>query len=272
VVSDVQAVVEALGLDRFAMLAWLGGTPFAVTYASRHGSRLSHLVLHAAYLRGWLKRDVGAGERSAVDALVEQVAGGWDIKDPIVRRAITSSFIPESTPAQQAWFDEALRASSFGTDAARRLRTRLNSDVRDLAPRVACPTIVLNSEGDTNPPFAEGRLAASLIPGAHFVSLPSRNHVVLPHEAAWSRWVAEVEAFLEARALPGSAFAKLSTRERDLAMLISEGLDNAQIAARLSISEKTVRNHITRIFAKLNVATRAQAIVLAHNAGLGRTP
>ena len=54
-------------------------------------------------------------------------------------------------------------------------------------------------------------------------------------------------------------------------MLIAEGLDNAQIAARLSIGEKTVRNHITRIFAKLGVETRAQAIVLAHKSNLGST-
>ncbi len=272
VVSDVHAVVEALGLDRFAMLAWLGGTPFALTYASRFPRRVSHLVLHAAYLRGWLRREVGAGERTAVDALVDQVESGWDMKDPIVRRAITSSFIPDSTPAQQAWFDEAQRESVFGADAARRLRTRLNSDVRDLAPRIGCPTIVLNSEGDTNPPFGEGRLAASLIPGARFVALPSRNHVLLPHEAAWRRWLAEVGAFLNAPSLQGSAFAGLSAREREVAALISEGLDNAQIAARLAISEKTVRNHITRVFAKLNVETRAQAIVLAHNEGLGPRP
>jgi pimeloyl-ACP methyl ester carboxylesterase/DNA-binding CsgD family transcriptional regulator len=268
VVADVQAVVDALGLERFALLAWLGGTPFAVTYASRFPGRLSHLVLHAAYLRGWLKREVGAGERDAVDALVRQVETGWDMADPIVRRAITSSFIPDSTPAQQAWFDEAQRASAFGSDAARRLRTRLNSDVRELARAISCPTIVLNSEGDTNPPFSEGRLAASLIPGAHFVALASRNHVLLAHEPAWRRWLEELDAFLKAPALLGSPFAKLSARELDLARLIAQGLDNAQIAARLGISEKTVRNHITRIFAKLHVETRAQAIVLAHGTGL----
>jgi DNA-binding NarL/FixJ family response regulator len=268
VVDDVKAVADALGLGRFALLAWLGGTPFAITFATRHPERVGHLVLHAAYVRGWLKRDVGPRERSAVDALVKQVESGWDMADPIVRHAITSSFIPDSTAAQQAWFNDALRASAFGEDAARRLRTRLASDVRVAAARVSCPTIVLNAEQDTNPPIAEGRLAASLIPGAHFVSLRSRNHVLLAHEPAWGRWLEEVEAFLRRAAPQGSAFAKLSPRELALAALIAEGLDNAQIAARLAISEKTVRNHITRIFAKLDVQTRAQAIVLAHNEGL----
>ena len=52
VVSDLQAVVDALGLERFALLGWLGATPFVVTYANRFAQRVSRLVLHAAYLRG----------------------------------------------------------------------------------------------------------------------------------------------------------------------------------------------------------------------------
>ena len=53
-------------------------------------------------------------------------------------------------------------------------------------------------------------------------------------------------------------------------MLITEGLGNAAIGERLSISEKTVRNHITHIFDKIGVESRAQAIVLARDRGLGR--
>ena len=51
---------------------------------------------------------------------------------------------------------------------------------------------------------------------------------------------------------------------------IAQGLDNAQIAAHLGISEKTVRNNITRIFDKLAVENRSQAIVLARNNGFGK--
>jgi pimeloyl-ACP methyl ester carboxylesterase/DNA-binding CsgD family transcriptional regulator len=268
VVSDVQAVADALGLQRFALLAWLGGTPFAITYACRFPARVGHLVLHAAYVRGWLRRGVGAQERAAVEALVQQVESGWDMADPIVRHAITSSFIPDSTAAQQAWLNDALRASAHGSDAARRLRTRLESDVSGLAGRVSCPAIVLNAEHDTNPPFAEGRLAASLIPDAHFVALASRNHVLLAHEPAWTRWLEEVRAFMRQGTVRDSPFARLSPRELELAALIAGGFDNAQIAARLEIGEKTVRNHITSIFAKLGVQTRAQVIVLAHAAGI----
>ena len=63
----------------------------------------------------------------------------------------------------------------------------------------------------------------------------------------------------------------LKACELDLIELIAQGRDNSQIAAQLGVSAKTVRNHITSIFAKLGVENRAQAIVLARNAGFGTT-
>jgi len=271
VILDLHAVVEALGLERFALLALLGGTPFAVTYATRHPQRVSHLVLHAAYLRGWLNRGVSPTEREAIDALVRTVETGWEMDDPFVRQTITSSFIPAGSAAQQVWLNEAMRLSTSGFDVSRRLRVRLECDVTALAPRIGCAALVLSALHDTNPPFAEGRLAASLIPGARLIGLESRNHILLPDEPAWPRWCEEVSAFL--RAHPASpVLAALSARELELLKLMAEGLDNAQIAARLAISEKTVRNHITRVFAKMGVETRAQAIVQAHDAGLRMGP
>jgi len=67
-----------------------------------------------------------------------------------------------------------------------------------------------------------------------------------------------------------SPFPQLTDREREVLDLIAEGLDNSQIASRLYISNKTVSNHISNIFAKLHLADRAQAIVTAREAGLGR--
>jgi DNA-binding NarL/FixJ family response regulator len=67
-----------------------------------------------------------------------------------------------------------------------------------------------------------------------------------------------------------SPFPELTDREREVLDLIAGGLDNSQIASRLYISNKTVSNHISNIFAKLHLADRAQAIVAAREAGLGR--
>jgi DNA-binding NarL/FixJ family response regulator len=62
-------------------------------------------------------------------------------------------------------------------------------------------------------------------------------------------------------------FAALSPREREVLALISEGLANAEIAGRLGISDKTVRNHVSNLFDKLGVWSRAQAIVFARDRG-----
>jgi DNA-binding NarL/FixJ family response regulator len=70
--------------------------------------------------------------------------------------------------------------------------------------------------------------------------------------------------------LPEKPLPELTARERDILSLIARGHSNATIAARLYLSPNTVRNHITHIFAKLQVADRAQAIVRAREAGLGR--
>jgi DNA-binding NarL/FixJ family response regulator len=129
---------------------------------------------------------------------------------------------------------------------------------------------VLHSREDDIVPISEGHILAAGIPGAQFVELDSKNHVLLETEPAWERFCEEV---LEFMGLKGSsrgedpAFASLSPGEREVLALITEVLGNAQIAERLSISEKTVRNHASNLFDKLGVWTRAQAIVFAHDRG-----
>ena len=143
-------------------------------------------------------------------------------------------------------------------------------DVTAFAPKISCPTLVLHANGDARVPFDEGRLIASLIPGARFVPLESHNHVLLESEPAWRVWLDDVRAFLSAGTASAAAFPALTPRERDLVELIAQGRDNAQIAARLTLSEKTVKNHITSIFAKLGVENRSQAIVMCRDAGFGK--
>lgn len=70
-------------------------------------------------------------------------------------------------------------------------------------------------------------------------------------------------------AMPASPFPDLSEREREILELIAQGYANQEIAARLHITGKTVSNHISHIFNKLQVVNRAQAIVRARQAGLG---
>ena len=71
-------------------------------------------------------------------------------------------------------------------------------------------------------------------------------------------------------AAPSEVFPELTAREAEVLDLIAQGRSNAEIARRLYLSQKTVRNHVSNIFLKLQVADRSQAIVRAREAGLGR--
>ena len=202
--------------------------------------------------------------------LVKMVELGWGQENPAFRQFFTSHFIPGATLEQQQWFNELERISTSPANAVRFMEILSDIDVQELLPRVTCPTLVLHPTRDAAVPFEEGRLMAGKIPGARFVPLESANHLLLESEPAWRRFVEEVEAFLPGATGSSASFAGLTRRENELVELIAQGRDNAQIAASLGLAEKTVRNHITHIFAKLEVENRSQAIVLARNAGFGR--
>ncbi|MBT2325593.1 alpha/beta fold hydrolase [Variovorax paradoxus] len=270
--QDLETVVDAAGLDRFPMLAISQGCSLAIAYAARHPARVSHLVLQGGYARGRRKRGGGPmlDEESETQAKLMEI--GWGRADTAFRQFFTSQFLPEGTPEQHHWFNELARVSTSPANAARTLRTFDTIDVTGLLSQVHCPTLVLHATGDLRVPFDEGRRIASGIAQARFVPLQSVHHLMLEQDEVWPRWVEEVNDFLGAAdaAMDDPAIARLTAREREVLELIAQGRDNAQLAATLQLSEKTVRNHITSIFAKLEVENRSQAIVLARNAGLGR--
>jgi len=130
--------------------------------------------------------------------------------------------------------------------------------------------LILHSRNDDVIPIEEGHILAAGIRGSQFVELDSKNHILLESEPAWERFCDEVLDFTGVKdSVSGEdpAFNSLTAREREVLALITEGLGNAEIAARLSISDKTVRNHVSNVFDKLGVWSRAQAMVFAHDHG-----
>lgn len=268
-IRDLETVADAVGERRFGLLGISQGASIAIAYAVRHPERVSHLVLHGGYARGRLVRSHTPAEREEVETMTKLAELGWGKADPSFRQFFTSQFIPGGTAAQHQWFNELERISTSPANAARFMREFARIDVTDLLARVKCPTLVLHSRDDVRQPLEEGRFLAAGIPGARFVPINSGNHLLLADEPGWQRWIEEVRAFLpEAQApVQDNLLASLTPRQQELLMLIAQGRDNAQIAAALGLSDKTVRNHITAIFAKLSVDNRAQAIVRARDAG-----
>jgi len=267
--DDLEAVVAASGIERFALLGISQGASLAIAYAVRHPERVSHLILFGGYVRGRLARNPTPEHRELAHTMQSLVQLGWGGENPAFRQFFTTQFIPGGTAEQHQWWNELQRISISAGNAERFLHVLHHIDVTALMPKVTCPTLVLHATRDAVVPFAEGRLMATLIPGARFVPLESANHILLETEPAWQRFVDEFRAFLPGSTPGGDAFAGLTSREREVLELIAQGRDNAQIAAVLDLSAKTVRNHITSIFAKLEVENRAQAIVLARESGFG---
>lgn len=269
-VGDLEHVVDAAGLDRFALAGLSQGAAIATAYAARHPQRVSHLVLCGGYARGWNRRDLPPEDLAQFEMLMKLVEVGWGGADPSFRQIFTTQFMPDASVESIQAFNDMMPLSTSVQNALRIYRAFGEVDVQDAARRVACPALVTHVRGDRRVPFDEGRHLAALIPGAHFMPLESHNHLLLENEPAWQECLAAIVGFCGGAAgAKDAAFPELTAREREILELIARGLDNAQVAARLELSEKTVRNNITRIFDKMQVENRSQAIVRAREAGLG---
>ena len=270
-VRDLEAVVDASGFDRFAMMGHSQGGAIAVEYAARHPERVSHLILLGAFMRGGRRRNPTPLVTQELDMLLKLIELGWGRDDPSYRQVFAMQFMPGGTLEQINSFSEFQRKSATPENAVRIASCLMSVDVGESAKRVQCPTLILHARDDRRIPFSQAVELAENIPGARLVPIESVNHILLSHEPAFRQFFDELDAFLppSTRSRGKSALPELTPREGDVLEYLARGLDNAQIAAHLALSEKTVRNHITRVFDKLGVENRSQAIVLARNLGLG---
>jgi pimeloyl-ACP methyl ester carboxylesterase/DNA-binding CsgD family transcriptional regulator len=275
-VSDLEAVVEARGIDRFPLLGISQGAAVAVAYAARHPERVTRLILYGGYVRGWNHRQVTAQQAEEAQTLIHLMKLGWGSNNPAFRQVFASLMMPDATQEQMRWFTDLQHATTSADIAVRLRHAAYDINVADLARQVTAPTLVLHARGDVAVPAREGMIAAELIPGAEFVPLNSRNHILIEDEPAWPHFLSELRAFLGSEQTTSprpqlqSVFADLTEREREVLEFVAQGLDNADLAVRLSLSPKTVRNHVSSIFDKLNVHSRAQVIVRARDAGFGK--
>lgn len=196
-VDDLETVIDAAGIDRFALLGVSQGCSVSIAYAVRHPERVSHLVLFGGYAVGWRKRARTQAEKETGEAMLTLVRLGWGQENPAFRQLFTSQFIPGGTKEQADWFNELQRISASPEDAVRNLMATGETDVAALLAKVNVPTLVMHSRHDTRVPFESGRRMAAGIPGARFVPLESPNHLILEDEPAFPRFLEEIKSFLK---------------------------------------------------------------------------
>ena len=184
--GDLEAVADASGVTRFALLGISQGCAVAIAYAVRHPERVSHLILYGGYAVGWNKRARSAAEKEEEDAVLTLMRLGWGKENAAFRQLFTSQFIPGATKEQADWFNELQRITVSGETAARIFTAIGETDVTALLPRVSAPTLVLHAREDARVPFEAGRRMAAGIPGARFVR-PGGTQPPVPRDRAGLR-------------------------------------------------------------------------------------
>ncbi len=272
-IADLEAVVEASGLERFALLGMAQGGPVAVAYAHRHPERVSRLVLFGTYA-GFAATPES---EELEEAFTRMIQVGWARPEGRFRRVFTDMLMPAATPEQMSWVDELMRRSTSAGNAVAFRQARIGLDVTGLLPDLPMATLVLHARGDEVNPIEAGREVAGSIPGARFVTLESANHVLLEQEPATAVFMAELEAFLspdrterlviDDGAIPSPVhdgdLSLLTARERDVLALVAAGRDNREIADQLVLSVRTVERHLQTVYRKLGLSGSAQRTAAA---------
>src|SRR5262245_35856245 len=194
-VQDLETVVDAAQLDRFALLGISRGASIAIAYAVRHPERVSELVLYGGFAMG-LNHFGTPAELEARRALNSLIRLGWGLNNAAFCKVFTCRFIPRATPAHEAWFDELQRVSTSPENAAHLMDVDDGIDVRPLLRQVQVPTLVVHCDDDHAVVPERGRELAASIPGARYVSLPSANHLMMEDEPAWVIFLKELGLFL----------------------------------------------------------------------------
>ncbi len=195
-VHDLEAVVEAVGLQQFPLFAMSQAGAVAVAYTVRHPEKVSRLILYGSYARGWLRRDLTNAQIEEEQLMVDLMRVGWGRENPAFRQVFATQLYPDATTEHLHALEQQMRISTSAENAARLEREMHGIDIRSLARQVNVPTLVLHSREDASVPFEEGRLLASLIPNAEFVALESKNHILTEVEPAWSKFVTAFRRFL----------------------------------------------------------------------------
>lgn len=273
-VDDLEAVVDRLELATFPLFGMSQGAAVAAEYAIRHPERVTQLIMYAPLVTGWRNRADANSQRWL--SMEQLVLSGWGDDNMAFPSMFAHLFLPDSPPETKQWYAELQRKSASKAVASRFMGVLSELRMFPRLKKIAVPTVVIQIARDQviDPKSVIG--IAGEIPGSEFVSINSNNHVLLESEPGWQEF-----KDIFARYIPGGTaqvrpiaatdpqlLAELSKREQQILSALAKGLSNQQIAAGLFISEKTVRNHITSVFDKLGVASRAQAIVLAKESGL----
>lgn len=195
-VDDLKAVADANSLGRFPIFAASQAVPVAIRFAHRYPERVSGLVLYGGFAEGRAIRDASPDDIDE-NTLLGLIKAGWGKADSPFVNAFSSLSLPDATSEQMDSFVK-MQTETISPENAARLRQIVDRfSVKDILPSITAPTLVIHAISDAMQPIEQGRILASEIPNARYVSLESRNHIPLPQEESWAQMMRETKLFLE---------------------------------------------------------------------------
>lgn len=201
--DDLERVVEAAGLNRFALLGVSQSCPISIAYAVRHPEKVSHLILYGGFAKGWRMR----GDPHSIashEAMTTLIREGWGQDNPAFRRLFTELLIPEAKETDARSMDDLQGRTVTPENAARLHEAFGHTDVEDQLAQVRVPTLVAHVRRDAMVPLSCGLEIAAGIPGARFLELDSANHILAEDEPAFKELITEVLSFIQNQQLAAS--------------------------------------------------------------------
>jgi pimeloyl-ACP methyl ester carboxylesterase len=196
---DLDAVLDAVGAASTVLYGISEGGWTAAYYALRRPERVARLVIYGGYSRGATFRP--GYDPDEARALLTLMRKGWGRDTPEIRQIFTTAYFgTDADPALVAHFNRLQRAAADGDTAARYQESLdLRGDARDDLARLGTATLVMHCRDDRIIPFEEGRLLASVIPGAEFLPLPSATHYFPLDDELSDRMVDAIDRFTAPR-------------------------------------------------------------------------
>lgn len=259
-VRDLEAVVDAVGLERFCLYGLSMGAPIAVRYAARHPGRVERLVLVNGFATSYFTTSkVDADITAEAETLLRIAQIGWGRKTSEFRRVFATRFAPSASPQYLDAFDRMQQRANAPEMATRALEAMFRVDVKADARALRCPVLVMQVSGDQLIHPSQGRSLAGMIPGARLIPLPGDYHLPPPGDPAFDLIVSEALAFFGANTAPDAA-ASLTPRQRQVLQHVAAGHADKLIARDLKLSPRTVEMHVARALRALGATTRAEAV------------